>query len=296
VEGRRYHVNKHVVQGLVALAGLASAVSVASAQAPTTAQVWDVQFVVDSAGPFAAGPSATAVGITMVARVGIRENTSQFGTANFGVARVGGNGTATSGFRMTFVDALSAGQGLSQGTLGRGNTATGPFADIPRTDTSGDPLAGAYFPFREGFSAGGLPNAGENENPFNGNFVTNAAGNPVFTALTLSRSRGWNTVPQPQGVATLDGAGNIVSGEYAPIYRFLYIPREDLTLQAVRQIAVTVQGATARYTFDVQGDNGLTSTTNYPLPTQTFTFTVPSPGAAALVSLAGLAALRRRRA
>lgn len=296
-------MNKHVVQGLIALAGLASAASMASAQAaPTSAQVWDVRWVVDSSGPFAAGPSATAVGLTLVARVGLRPNSAVLGSTNLGVSRVGGSGSATSGFHVTFSDALSAGQGLSQGTAHAGPTSTGPFGEAIINDQDGNvpathnPLAGAFFAFREAFSPGGLPNPGSNADGFNGSYSNPATGTPAFFNLTVDRARGWNTVPGPLGVATLDAAGNIVSGDYAAIYRMIYVPREDTTPQGIRNITMTTLGATARYIFQVNGDNGLASTTNFVIPTFTTTFQVPGPGAAALMGLAGLAAMRRRRA
>jgi len=76
---------KRTVSMVVAASGTAIMFAVpALAQAPATAQVWDVRFVVDSTGPFAAGPTATQVGITMFARVGILPNTTASGTNNFG--------------------------------------------------------------------------------------------------------------------------------------------------------------------------------------------------------------------
>jgi hypothetical protein len=268
---------------------------VASAQAPTSAQVWDVRFIVDSSGPFAQGPSATAVGITLVARVGLRANSNPLGTANFGVARVGGPGNATAGFRMTFTDALSGGQGLNQGTIQPGSTATGPFAEAARNDSSGDPVSGAFFPFRSSFDPGGLPAPGDNDNQFNGAFLNNATGPVIAGNIQLDRNRGWNTVPQALGVATLDAAGNITGGDYAAVYRFIYLPRPDFTGNAVRNITVDVTGMSARYIFQVNGDLGGAGAT-FNLPNQSFTFQVPGPGAAALAALAGLAGFRRRRA
>jgi uncharacterized protein (TIGR03382 family) len=277
----------------------------ASAQvggAPTSAQVWDVRWIVDSSGPFAEGPSATAVGLTLVARVGIRPNTGViFPTANFGVSRIGGAGSPSSGFHVTFSDALSAGLGLSQGTLQQGATAQGPFAEAPRNDADGNvpatgqPLAGAFFPFREAFSTGGLPNPGSNADAFNGTLDNPATGTPSFSNLTVDRARGWNTVTTPLGVATLDAAGNITGGDYAAIYRLIYIPREDTTPQGIRNITMTTSGASARYIFNVSGDFA-TGSGNFNIPTFTTTFQVPGPGAAALMGLAGLAAMRRRRA
>jgi hypothetical protein len=277
------------VCGFLASAGLATA-ALGQAGAPTSAQVWDVQFVIDQSGPFAEGATASAVGITLVARVGIRPNTSPFGTENLGVWRVGGSGTPASGFRMLFNDAVSGGAGLGQGTIASGQTATGPFAETPRNDASGDPLSGAFFPFRSSFDPAGLPNPGDNDNPFNGTFVNPAMGNPVATNITLDRARGWNTVPTPLGVATLDAAGNITGGDYAAVYRFLYTPRAA----GDRQITVSVLGMSARYAFQRQGDFSLNGAI-FNLPTMSFSFRVPAPGAAAMVGPAGLALCRRRR-
>lgn len=95
-----------IVGGCLALA------APALAQAPATAQVWDVRFVFDSSGPYMVAPGATQIGVTMYARVGILPNTSPTGTTNFGVGRLGG---AT--FRMTVVDPDAAGAGANQGSV-----------------------------------------------------------------------------------------------------------------------------------------------------------------------------------
>ncbi|MBL8759248.1 MAG: hypothetical protein JNK35_12550 [Phycisphaerae bacterium] len=136
------------VASLLTAAGTAIMFAVpALAQAPATAQVWDVRFVVDSTGPFATGPTATQVGITMFARVGILPNTSGSGTQNLGVARVGGSNGV---FRLTFRDAHAEVMAMPQGELHRGRTT-----DIDGrllTDTAGQALAGHFAPFRGGFS------------------------------------------------------------------------------------------------------------------------------------------------
>jgi hypothetical protein len=123
----------------------------ASAQspAPATAQVWDVRYVVDSSGPFAAGPAATQVGITIFARVGILPNTASSGTNNLGVSRVGG---PTSIFSVTDPAAALAGQ--SQGSLLRGRTFEIDGRDL--NDVAGQPLEGMFAPFRTGFAPGPL--------------------------------------------------------------------------------------------------------------------------------------------
>jgi hypothetical protein len=285
-------MNRCAVSGLLAAAGLASTAAVSLAQAPTSAQVWDIRFLVDQDGPFAEGSGATAVGITLLARVGIRPNSGLGGTNNFGVARVGGAGTPTIGFLMTFSDAVSAGLGLSQGTIAPGVTAIGPFAEAPRNDSSGDPVAGTFFPFRDAFTPGGFPDAGDNDNPFNGAFSNPPTGSLLVTSIQHGRARGWNTVPTPLGVATLDAAGNITGGDYAAVYRFLYTPRAG---GPDRDIDVNITGMSARYIFAVNGDLGSTGPV-FNLPNMTFQIHIPGAGAAALMGLACLAAMRRRRA
>ncbi len=269
-------MNKNVVRGLFAMAGLAVSASAALAQAPSSAQVWEVRFVVDSSGAFAAGPSATAVGITMEARVSILANTSATGTNNFGISRVGGaNGT----FRVTFTDALSAGGGLNQGSVAQG--ATGQAFN----DTNGNPIAGHFSPFRGSFQPQQGPNfMGPNSEPNNGVANNPATGSPFLTQLVGSRAFNYGS----------DGTGAYGAGEFAPVYRMVFFPRPDFTGNAVRNVTVAVTGMSARYIHTVNGTLGVAATAVNLAP-QNFSFQVPTPGAAALLGLGALAGLRRRR-
>lgn len=274
-------MNKNAVRGLFAVAGLAVSASSLLAQAPTSAQVWEVRFTVDSSGAFAQGPNATAVGITMEARVSILPNTTAGGTTNFGISRVGGSGSATSGFRVTFTDALSAAGGLNQGSVQPG--ATGQAF----SDTNGNPIAGHFSAFRGSFSPQQGPQfMGSNTDPGNGLAVNPATGSPILANLVGSRSFNFGS----------DGSGpQGADGNFAPVYRMVFFPREDLTAAAVRNISVSVTGMSARYIFALNGTNG-SNGPNFTFGTQNFTFQVPTPGAAAVAGLGALALGRRRRA
>jgi len=259
---------------LLSAAGLAAATATsAMAQAPATAQVWDVQFIVDSSGPFAAGDTATAVGITMVARVGILPNTSATGTNNFGVSRVGG-GSGT--FFATFADP-AGGPFIS-------SAAPGPTGEA-LLDSNGNPLAGHFRPFRGGFAPQGT--GGSNGDSANGIYGNNIAGNATVTSIVGTRSLGYDGTPL--GAATFDGGGALV-GDYAQVYRFLFIPK----VAPGRNITLGIQGLSARYLHTVNGEFA-TAAAAVNLGNQTIQFRVPTPGAAALLGLGGLAALRRRR-
>ncbi len=257
-------MSRGTVRNLLSAAGIAAATATSvMAQAPASAQVWEVQFVVDSSGPFAAGESTTAVGITMVARVSILANTSATGTNNFGVSRVGGgNGT----FFATFADPA--------GGPFQSSAAPGPTGEA-LNDSGGNPLAGHFRAFRGGFAPQG--SGGSNADTSNGIYGNNISGNATVTSLVGTRAIGYTG---PLGV-----------NDFVPVYRFLYLPK---TAQS-REIALGIQGLSARYLHTVNGEFA-TAAAAVNLPNQTIRFRVPTPGAAALLGLGGLAALRRRRA
>lgn len=298
-------MSKNVVLGLVACAGLAGVASTASGQAVgTSAQLWDVQFRVTGAGP-----STTQVNITILARVGIIGS-----TANLGVARVGGAGPAgTAPFTVAFNDALSAGLNLSQGNIARGLTGETRGGNVVN-DSTGAPLAGAFLPFRGSFAPQGQPFAqGANTDANNGLFqntgtgapANNApsAGVPTLTNVVLGRSLNYGADgTQATGVASVTGnaftnavGSDAAEAEYTRVFSITYFPRPDFTSNAVRNINVSVANIGVRYTFAASGSNSSASGT-FNLGGRTFSFQVPTPGAAAVLGLGALAAARRRRA
>ncbi len=262
------------VRIVLCAAGLAALASTALAQAPATAQVWDVQFVPDTSGPFAQGETSTGVAITMIARVGIAANGSASGTRNFGVSRVGGgNGT----FFANFSDPAG---GPFSSNAGPGPTGEG-------VDSNGQPLAGHFRAFRGGFAPQGT--GGANNDTSNGIYSL-LAGNPRATSVVGSRTIGFDG--NALGVAVLDASNQIIGGEYVSVYRFLFLPK----IAQSRNITLNISGLSARYIHTDNGGGFATAAAAVNLPNQSITFRVPTPGAAALVGLGGLAAMRRRRA
>jgi MYXO-CTERM domain-containing protein len=298
VEGRRLPVNKSLVCGIVAASGLMgiASTSLAQSQAPATAQVWNINYQVtrffqgfaqgspiitpDDARRAAALNLGYAddVRVVLQARVGIRAGS--WNTNNFGVSKVGGSGhnpLQGNDFSMTWVDAFG---GPNQGTLSRG-TSTSPGEH------------GMFDPFRAGLT-------GDDDSVSNGLFFANAAHNNVVTNIV-----GGNTLPYDVsfgnlGIAVVQPDGSLV-GEYSNIFAFDFNP-QLYSLPgngSVRNINVSINNLSVRYIYAtrVQGGQLLgQSSSNLLLPNSAFSFSVPTPGAAGLLGLAGIAAIRRRRA
>ncbi|MGD9690706.1 MAG: hypothetical protein AB7K52_13565 [Phycisphaerales bacterium] len=270
---------------LMCAGGLGAA---ATAQAPTSAQVWDVRFVVDSTGPFAAGPSATQVGITIYARVGILPNTSPLGTTNLGVARVGGGST----LRIEFSDSAAAALGANQGRVEPGRTSDSD--GRPLVDTNGDPLVGHFAPFRGSLLPQVAPlYLGANGEPSNGQFTNAASGAPFVSNIIGDRQFNFGSEGSgPVGVATPidDNPLNLI-GDLTPVYRMYYLPTTHAG--SPRLITVNVTGLSARYVAILSGVH--ITPPRYPLPDQTLSFQVPGPGAGGLALVVAAACLRGRR-
>ncbi|MGD9688652.1 MAG: dockerin type I repeat-containing protein [Phycisphaerales bacterium] len=230
---------------------LAGAAAALAQPAPSTAQMWEVVFAADESGPLAAGPDVTAVGITMSARITILPGTHN--TANFGISRVGG-----ALFRMTFVDEFAAGQGLSQGSLGRGETR----AVDARTliDTAAQPLAGMFAPLRGSFQPQVAPMfLGSNTEANNGQFTNPVTGSPFVTNVIGGRTFNFGA----------DGTGPYGHMERVPVYRVVYTPRPG----PPRMVRVDVTNIGARYIYAVSGSTGQAASA-VTLPNQSLVFQV----------------------
>lgn len=260
-------MSRGAVRSLLAVAGLATVAVVSTpvmAQAPASAQNWTVQFVADTSGPFAASESTTAVRITMLARVTISPNASATGTNNFGVSRVGGgNGT----FFANFSDPAGGPFASTAGPAPTGEAGL---------DAGGQPLAGHFAAFRGGFAPQGT--GGFNNDSANGIYST-VGGNARVTSIVGSRAIGND--------GTILGVSDFVA-----VYSFMFFPKPATS----RSITLNVTGISGRYLQSLSGGGFATAAPAVNLPDQSITFRVPAPGAAALMGLSGLVALRRRRA
>ncbi len=228
-------------------------------QAPSQSQLWDVRFVTDCR-------DAPAIGLTLQARVAIIANPA--GTANFGVMRVGG-GDGSLLITVTDPNGLVEGAG-TQGLLLRGTTGEVTTQGGARVDTTGQPLAGLFSAFRGPLAPVG--SGGSNTDAFNGVIRTGPAGEQTLTAISGSRAGIYDG--QPLGRATIGPGGERV-GEYASIYRFLYVPQAHPGRDWNPEISVTVRNLGARYIYAVNGTTPVAAPVT-PLPDRTFTFQVPA--------------------
>jgi hypothetical protein len=313
-------MNKRHAVAFSCLAGLAVTGQAMGQAAPATAQAWEVRIVTTPilpaglAQPTPANPQwIDAVKVTLQARVAIR--TPEVGgptwnTRNLGVSRVGG---PTGNFVIALDDAYTkaTGQSIVQRDVVPGGTnASGASTS---NDINGNPLNGTHWRFRMGYAPQG--SGGSNTDSQNGiiNNQLNGDGSNLSTITNLIQTRvvGWDGVPE--GVATITGFEPvtnrpILAGAWANIYSFIYLPKlaqyNQLGVETRRTIGVIVDGITLRYLHGEQAapseigrPNGTAlGSTNVTLPTIRSSFNVPTPGAVAVLGLAGLAAARRRRA
>ncbi len=272
-------MNRNLVRGVLSLVGVAGLAAAANAQAPASAQVWDVKFVVDR-HVSSQTDVTTLVSITMLARVAILPNSSASGTTNLGVSRVGG---AAGSFFIQASDGAAT-VDPDPSVFARGLSSVG-------NDFGGDPLAGHFSPFRGAFAPQG--SGGRNTDASNGVYSVVAGTTARITGVVGSRQVGFDG--SLLGVATGTGPGDL-AGDYVAVYAFDFIPKEA----AARAITVNVSGMSGRYLFrDDRGGNPVgnaSAATAVNLPNQSFQFRVPTPGAAAVLGLGGLAIARRRRA
>lgn len=297
------------VFGLLTLTFAASAF----AQAPASAQVWEVRYLVDRYAVDSGGneiliapdnPYATRVDVTIQGRVGIRPNSSSTGTSNAGVGRLGGG--QGSGFRFEIRDAVSEAANLNQGSLARGLTGesrtldANGFFDPGGTptllrDPAGQPLAGLFAPFRGGLNNANTSPIGVGRN--DDDLANGLLANPVIGRPTAANVVGLRTIflgadgtsASPLGAAQVDAAGNIISGDFVSYFRLSYFPRPG----EARTINFNAINMNARYLTSINGTFGV------PAPIRNIgnsgtSFQVPGPSGAALL-IPALAALSRRR-
>ncbi len=302
--------------GVAAFAGSALGQFTQAVAAPTSAQRWETGFKIERFGPdgvtllstnFMSNlahlnepityDTAVAVGrvdITYQGRVGILANTT--GTVNLGISRLGGAGSATTGGRITLVDAVAQAAGRNQGTVARAETGDG-------TAAGGAPNNGMFRPFRGAFAAFSPASNGANTDASNGGLSNTATGAPVAFNFTGGRTVNFGsngTVPDnfngsggPVGVAVEDGT--TLSGAFASYYKLSYICTPDATLEFARLVNGSAQGQTGRYIFSYNGAGQASNGASFSIPVVNFAFAIPAPAAALPLGLLAVVGTRRRR-
>jgi hypothetical protein len=307
------HVNKIVLSGIVAAAGLA-----ASAQAQ---YVMELRLIADGQAGSPGGPNAAStfsapdLGNVTQTRVGfwLQARVSQTTGQNWGVTRVSspaGGGAS----QIALVDPAAAAS-ISRGTVNSGGSLFG--RGIPyrnggaNSGNTGNTAGNAPFPGGAGNENGGLDNGGA------GALMTRIYGFDAYVGATRADTdadadgdvddNGDGVPEQPwrvNGAAanpSQDGTPFASDGTFAPwanVYRF-YV---DITnFNSVRNIVLNAAGLVngaiqasptsqggATYAMQLSAGQVIQA------PALTLHVT-PTPGAAAVLGLGGLAAMRRRR-
>lgn len=291
-------MNKIVLSGIVAAAGL-----VASAQAQVQ-YTFEMRLVPDgiAGAPTGIGTEfnignpaavqASRIGFWLQARV------SQTGGQNWGITRASSAPGGTSASFISVSDSAAA-SSLSRGTTNSGNSNYGRGAGFrsggSATGQTGNAAGSLPFPSGTGNQNGGLDNGGA------GAMMTRVYGFDAYVGATRNSADPDNPT-NPWGVngaTTGPTVGNPVpAGEFsawANLYR-VWIDVGSLTTE--RDVVLTASAMLngANQTQDVGGGTWPMQLGAGQIMTASYTFHVaPTPGAAAMLGLGGLAAMRRRR-
>jgi hypothetical protein len=295
------HVNKIVLSSIVAAAGIA-----ASANAQTSgAYTFEMRLIPDGAAGAPAGPgstfnignpaavTATRIGFWLQARV------SQTAGENWGIVRASSPAGGTAASFVAVTDAVAGGSVLTRGSVNAANTNFGRGSGYRNggapTGQTGNNAGNSPFPGSTGNENGGLDNGGAGP-------VTRRV--YAFDAYVGSTRPAPNPdePSQPWNVNGAQGAGSpVAQGTFSPwasLYRvWIDIPtnsERDVVVSASALLNGALQAAPtdasqASWAMQIAVDNGVVANATY-----TF-HVVPTPGAAAMLGLGGLAAIRRRR-
>jgi hypothetical protein len=292
---------KNVLLSLTAVAGLASAALAQNAQ-------FDLRVVLDNdpASPFfgtsearlpgfnSLGVWTTAVGLTIQARV---RTTGTFN--NFGIIRFT-NSAAAGATRISHNDATSNQTSSlwssitnvwQRGLTGENAEDRGVFGAYRNTVTAAQNIESGNGTFATApvntspFSFGNLQNG----------FMQSVGGSGQIVAADMARTASGTANPNFAAGAT---STTVVTSPWANLYRFIFVPRTNNGSDLARGVTVTVAGR-LQYGGTQGTVGGLfilnPATTPAVQTSATVTFAVPTPGAAALLGLGGLAVARRRR-
>lgn len=322
-------MNKSVLVGMISVAGLATSVFAQTGASNTaTGHTIQLRLVADGTPgaptsgvdlfPVNGSGYATAIGITVQVRVLRPPTVPNTNTAlppvavqNFGISGLANGSISGTAPQLSII---SVNDPLGQAQLQRGRTPSGG-------GTPSSSLYGAFNPFRGTFSG-----SGENNTQTGGNRATgNATGAALPATLVKNGFIDYvgGLTTNNQQIRGLDlGYGANLNNRTAPlptfsndpnatdnwqnVYRFIFIPRSDIPNLDPREIVITMT-AWLRFIYAenyAEGDPedptddrwtyfGLSEIV---MRDATLRFFVPTPGAAALLGIGGMVAMRRRRA
>lgn len=274
----------------------ASAIVAAGVAMPALAQyTYEFRIIADGdagapTGAWAQQPlstTATAIGFWLQARV------SQTTGTNYGIGRVTSPAVPGVSF-LTVTDAT--GSQLNRGAINGTATQHGRGAGF----RSGGVNVGAA---GNAAGSGAFPSTTNNQNGGLDSGNTRIYGFDAYVGATRTGTLDPDTGESinPWGVNGSATAGSVASGfsPWANIYRFVVLPTNSnsqrvITLNANAQLNGTLgaqETSPGSNSWALQLAPGVTRTAQY-----SFNYGIPTPGAAALLGLGGLAAARRRRA
>ncbi|MFT3686324.1 MAG: hypothetical protein QM783_15625 [Phycisphaerales bacterium] len=301
-------MNKIVLSSIVAAAGIA-----ASANAQTSgAYTFEFRLIPDGATGAPTGPgtaynignpaavSATRIGFWIQARV------SQTANENWGIVRASSPTGGTAASFISVNDPAGASL-LTRGSVnsnnsnfgrGSGYRNGGPANGAPGSLRDGNAVGSAPFPGGAGNENGALDNGGA------GAITTRVYAFDSYVGPTRTAANP-DEPSQPWNVNGAGGAGSpVAAGAFSPwasLYRvWIDITDFNTTRDVVVNASALLNGAIQAapndasqqtWAMQIAVDNGVVANASY-----TFHIPgVPTPGAAAVLGLGGLAAMRRRR-
>jgi hypothetical protein len=304
------HVNKIVLSSIVAVAGIAASAQAQVGSHPgggtSGAYTFEFRLIPDGTAGAPAGPgsvanigdpaavTATRIGFWLQARV------AQTSGENWGVVRASSPAGGTAASFISVSDPSGA-SSLSRGSVNAANTNFGRGSGYrnggTNTANTGNNAGNSPFPGSTGNENGGLDNGGA------GALMTRVYAFDSYVGATRNAANP-DDPSQPWNVNGALGAGAPVpsDGTFSP-WASVYRVWVDVTnFNAVRDITVSASAllngalqaaptdpSQGSWAMQIAVNNGVVANASYVF------HVVPTPGAAAMLGLGGLAAMRRRR-
>jgi MYXO-CTERM domain-containing protein len=296
-----------LVTSVLLLAASAQAQNLGSTPGGGTsgAYTFEMRLIADGDAGAPAGPGTTYnignVGNITATRIGfwLQARVAQTANQNWGVVRASSPAGGTSASFIAVTDAVAGGSVLTRGSTNAANTnfgrGFGYRSGGASTGQTGNVSGNAPFPHSPGNENGGLDNSGAGAVTRRVYAFDCYVGSSRLPADPDNPTNPWN-------VNGASGAGSAVpsNGTFSP-WANLYRVWLDITNTTQREIIVTatallngavqtapIDASQQSWAMQVAVENGVVATASYRLG-------MPTPGAATVLGLGGLAAMRRRR-